>query len=105
VAFGAPEEFGRIPTTPSWDVAIKFRPFSIRPKRIQPSGNLPSGSRLSLPIGVSDEIDHKASISTLKTAKIDMVAAVVYNVQLIGVGGYHSGLGLTWTDIGPNWTF
>ena len=29
-----------------------------------------------------------------------MVAAVVYNVQLIGVGGYHSGLGLTLTDIG-----
>ncbi|MDX6710092.1 MAG: hypothetical protein QOH96_1108, partial [Blastocatellia bacterium] len=43
-------------------------------------------------------IDPSVSISTLKTTKIDMVAAVVYNVPLIGVGGYHSGLGLTWTE-------
>jgi len=56
------------------------------------------------PIGALDGIDYTVSISTLKTTKIDMVAAVVYNVQLIVVGGYHSGLGLTWTNIGPNWT-
>lgn len=55
---------------------------------------------MSFPIGVSHGIDHTVSISTLKTTKIDMVAAVVYNVQLIVVGGYHSGLGLTLTDIG-----
>ena len=77
-------------------------PSGLKASNIQETSQ--GGSRLSIPIGVSDGINHTVSISTLKTTKIDMVAAVVYNVQLIVVGGYHSGLGLTWTNIGPNWT-